>query len=99
MPAFADKVSFPTDTFPQSVAVGDLNGDGKPDLTTANLISITASVLLNTTAPGAAQFGTVTSSVDEGGGTSTVQITRAGGSEGTFSVNVAVLRRDRFSAQ
>jgi hypothetical protein len=34
-----------------SVAVGDFNGDGRPDLTAANSVDKTVSVLLNTTAP------------------------------------------------
>src|SRR5262249_12321989 len=38
----------------QSLAVGDVNGDGRPDLLVANYFSNTASVLLNTTAPGSA---------------------------------------------
>ena len=33
--------------FPESVAIGDLNGDGNADLATANSGSLTASVLLN----------------------------------------------------
>jgi hypothetical protein len=33
--------------FPSSVAVGDLNGDGRPDLVTANFLSDTVSVLIN----------------------------------------------------
>ena len=38
---------------PGSVAVGDLNGDGKPDLVVANDNDSTCRVLLNTTTPGA----------------------------------------------
>src|SRR5881397_3791076 len=53
-PSFAAKQDFATGTTPQSVTVGDLNGDGKLDLAVANALSNTVSVLLNTTAPGAA---------------------------------------------
>src|SRR5207245_1763819 len=53
-PSFAAKQDFPTSITPVSVTVGDLNGDGKLDLAVANLNSNTVSVLLNTTAPGAA---------------------------------------------
>jgi len=45
---------FTTGTTPESVAVADLNGDGKPDLVVANDGSNSVSVLLNTTAAGAA---------------------------------------------
>src|SRR5262249_52356816 len=38
---------------PFSVAVGDFNGDDKPDLAVANSNSNTVSILLNTTVPGA----------------------------------------------
>src|SRR5207244_1915864 len=53
-PSFAAKQDFATGTNPRSVTVGDLNGDGKLDLAVANRTSNTVSVLLNTTAPGAA---------------------------------------------
>src|SRR4029453_11386834 len=44
---------FATGVGPVSVAVGDLNGDGKPDLVVANFNSNNVSVLLNKTLPGA----------------------------------------------
>src|SRR5437867_11742773 len=40
------KTDFGTGTGPYSVAIGDLDGDGKPDLATANGGSYTVSVLL-----------------------------------------------------
>src|SRR5438552_2551988 len=52
--SFTAKQDFPTGTTPVSVTVGDLNGDGKLDLVVANDGANTVSVLLNTTAPGAA---------------------------------------------
>src|SRR5207253_3322750 len=45
---------FATGTTPRSVTVGDVNLDGKLDLAVANQSSNTVSVLLNTTASGAA---------------------------------------------
>ncbi|MCC3426442.1 MAG: VCBS repeat-containing protein [Microcoleus sp. PH2017_01_SCD_O_A] len=53
-PTFATQVDFPTGRRPSSVSIGDINGDGKPDLAVANLGSIgNASILLNTTPTGA----------------------------------------------
>jgi hypothetical protein len=51
-PGFAAKQDFATGSIPNSVAVGDFNGDGEPDLAVADLGSNRVSVLLNATAPG-----------------------------------------------
>ena len=52
-PSFAAQQTFATGSYPTSVTVVDINGDGKPDLIVANTGSNTVSVLLNSTAPGA----------------------------------------------
>lgn len=53
-PTFAAPVDFATATNPSAVAVGDVSGDGKPDLVTCAPDGI--SVLVNTSAAGAASF-------------------------------------------
>ena len=52
--SFATKKDFAIGDQPLSVAVGDLNGDGKVDLAVVDFASNSVSVLLNTTEPGAA---------------------------------------------
>jgi hypothetical protein len=54
IPTFSAATNFTTGTYPISIAVGDINGDGKPDLAIANTGSNTVSVFINTTVPGAA---------------------------------------------
>src|ERR1700681_4628954 len=49
---FKPAVNFSVGRVPCSVAVGDFNGDGKPDLVASSYYN-SVSVLLNTTAPGA----------------------------------------------
>ncbi len=44
---YAEKVDFSTGTDPYSVAIGDLDGDGKPDLAVTNSGGATVSVLRN----------------------------------------------------
>src|SRR4028119_746955 len=46
---FAPKVDCPTGGAPRAVSIGDINGDGLPDLAVANRSDNTASILLNTT--------------------------------------------------
>jgi hypothetical protein len=40
-------------TGPYAIALGDLNGDGKPDIAVANYNATSVSVFFNTTTPGA----------------------------------------------
>jgi hypothetical protein len=53
IPSFATYQHFATGAGTGSVTAADINGDGKPDLILANFGDNTASVLFNTTAPGA----------------------------------------------
>ena len=62
--SFTDRVDFTTGSNPICVAIGDIDGDGKPDLAVANYSSNTVSVLRNTLAtvapPTAPAIGTIT---------------------------------------
>src|SRR5215510_3106608 len=44
--SFMDPIDFGAERSPRSVAVGDLNGDGQPDLAVANFASNSVSILL-----------------------------------------------------
>jgi hypothetical protein len=50
-PSFVVQQTFAVGKQPGSVVVGDFDGDGRPDLVTANANSSTVSILLNTTSP------------------------------------------------
>ena len=54
--SFATKVNFTTGTSPYSVSIGDLDGDGKPDLAVANYNSNSVSVFRNTSVLGTVSF-------------------------------------------
>lgn len=54
--SFAPKMDLPTDLAPHSVAIGDLDGDGKPDLAVSNTFSSTISLFRNLSSPGAFNF-------------------------------------------
>ena len=50
--SFAPSQTFNTGSGPQSLALGDINGDGRPDIVVTNTGDNTVSVLLNTTPTG-----------------------------------------------
>ena len=54
--SYAAKVDFTTGSFPYSVAIGDLDGDGKADLAVANVSSATVSVFRNTGSSGTISY-------------------------------------------
>ena len=53
-PNFTAQQTVASGIYPASVALADVNGDGRPDIVVANRGSASVSVLLNTTAAGAA---------------------------------------------
>lgn len=54
--SFATNVDFPVGNSPNQIVMGDLNGDGKPDLATANNGDNTISLLRNTSTSGTMSF-------------------------------------------
>ncbi len=54
--SFAAKVDFPTGKYPNYIAIGDMDGDGKPDLAVTNQGNNTVSVLRNTGTSGSVSF-------------------------------------------
>ena len=62
--SFADKIDFATGSGPRSVAIGDLDGDGKPDLAVANSGSKTVSVFRNTSSRDSIDIGSFDAKVD-----------------------------------
>jgi len=54
--SFAGNVDFPVGNQPNQIVVGDLDGDGKPELATANVADNTVSILQNTSTSGTISF-------------------------------------------
>jgi len=72
-PSFGAKTDFATGTAPACVILGDINGDGKPDMVTGNNTANTQSILLNTTTPGSST-PTFTAKTDIPGGGSSFSV-------------------------
>jgi len=62
--SFAAKVDFTVGTGPHALAIGDLNGDGKPDIVVANQGSNTVSILANQATAGVVNSSTLALHVD-----------------------------------
>jgi uncharacterized protein YjdB len=61
---FNSKVDFTAGTSPFSVAIGDIDGDGKPDMVSANSGANSISVFRNTSATGSITSGSFAAKVD-----------------------------------
>src|SRR5437660_9756630 len=81
--SFSPATNFAVGSRPHSVVIGDLNGDGKPDLAVSNDGDESVSILLNT---GTGSFGSATR-VDVGPSPPSVAI---GGLNGGGKLDVAV---------
>jgi hypothetical protein len=62
---FQSAQNYGTDFGPSSVAIGDLNGDGYPDLAVTNALRDNVSVLINSAL---ANIGPATFAANDGGG-------------------------------
>ncbi|MFY8004907.1 MAG: FG-GAP-like repeat-containing protein, partial [Chitinophagaceae bacterium] len=72
--SFAAKVDFATGSYPNSVAIGDLDGDGKLDLAVANQNSNNVSVFRNTSTSGSIDVSSFAAGVDFATGTNPVAV-------------------------
>ena len=73
--SFADKVDFTTGPNPISVAIGDLDSDGKPDLAVANFNSTSVSIYRNTGTSGSLTMGSFAAKVDFTTGNQPISVT------------------------
>jgi hypothetical protein len=72
--SFATKVDFNTGTLPYSVVIGDVDGDGKPDLAVTNYTSNNVSVFRNTSTSGSITISSFATKVDFTTGTAPFDI-------------------------
>jgi len=70
---FSVSADFTTDSSPAGISIGDINGDGKPDIVTANAGTNTISVFLNTT-PNGASIPSFSAKTDFTAGNGTISV-------------------------
>ncbi len=54
--SFANRIDIPTGVLTYAIAVGDLNGDGKPEIVSSSIVDKTISIFKNTSVPGSIGF-------------------------------------------
>ena len=91
--SFAAKVNFATDGSPSSVAIGDLDGDGKADLAVTNADANTVSVYRNTTTSGSIHTGSFAAKVEFATGTNPFSVA-IGDVDGDGKADLAVTNFD-----
>jgi len=62
--SLAPRVDFITGSIPNNIAIGDIDGDGKPDLAVSNSGSNSVSIFRNTSTPGSLTSGSFDSRID-----------------------------------
>ena len=72
--SFSTKVDFPTSASPSGIAIGDIDGDGKPDIVASNMSSNKISVLRNTSVSGTIDGTSFAPKVDFSTGNNAVQV-------------------------
>jgi hypothetical protein len=91
--SFGAKTDFPTGLKPSCVSIGDLNGDGKPDLSVTNSDSDSLSILRNTSTGGSISFA---SKIDYCTGTTPMSVSTSD-LNGDGNLDLAVVNDFSFS--